>query len=319
MSVSWTVSGGLLGATLLAAALLVTGCPVTPDPCLWVVTNNVGTLAAPTDFVILQLRDPGGEWGENILGEDGTLPFGESLSFLLAPGLDDLDVRAWDAEASSWSRYEAGSCEDGQRIETVITADDLDVPCNWDITNLLGDSGVNYALLEIWVRIAGGADWGPGTLGGVPLAFEETLELAVETGYSFDVSAVDQDGIYYLLANEQECRDGEDLSSTISLSDEAPPCIWQVTNTIDGDFGPVSIVALTVTPSGTAETIVYQLPNTLSFGDVSEVPFFPRAVWDLQAVDELGQTYTYPEAALCLDGGELYALDVVAEDVDPAR
>ena len=309
-----------LGRALFAGGAVVgaVSCPATPEPCLWTVTNNVGSMNTPTDLVILQLREPGSiEWGENILGEQGPLPFGESFSFLLAPGVEDLDVRGWDAEANSWSQFEAHSCTNGERLDTVLTSDDLDVPCTWRITNRAGDSQTSYALLDVWVRIAGTVDWGPGLLEGVPLPFQDTLEVTVETGFAFDLSAADQDGVYYLENSTVECVDGEELETIVSLDDEAPPCVWQVTNGIDGALGPLRVVQLVLVPLSTGQPLVYDLANTLGFGDVTEVPFFPRDVYDLQVVDEIGQTYTYPQAALCLDGGELYALEAVAEDVDP--
>jgi|GEM_PF-6550886 len=300
----------------LAASLSLVGCPTVPAPCLWVVTNNVGTTEAPTALRGVFLRESGGEWGDNVLGTGSGVPFAESFSFLLPPETGPLDVRGVDGEGATWSQYGAQSCVDGERVETVLSADDLDVPCTWTVTNLVGDDAVNYALLDLWVRVTGTADWGPGLL-AEPLGYEGMAILPVETGFTYDLSALDQDGVFFLRLRDHTCFDGEDFSSTLTLNDEAPPCRWEVTNSINGDLGPLDIVALTVTPSGTGQTTVYELTNTLSLGDVTDVPFFPRAVWDLQAIDELGQTYSYPESALCLDGGEIYALDVVWGDRDP--
>lgn len=300
---------------LVAAVGLLAGCPEEPDACLWTVSNGVGSVDAPADLAGLFLREPGGDWGDNTLGDAGPLPFGESWSFLVAPGTPTLDLRGVDGEGTSWSRYGAETCVDGERFQTTLTSDDLDVPCTWTITNQVGDSSVNYALLDVWARINGSAEWGGGLLTET-LPFGESVEIQVETGWSYDLSAADQDAIFYLALNAVECLDGEDLSTTLTLADEAPPCTWQVTNAIDGDLGPLRITALAVTVSGTGQTQVYELTNALNFGDTTDVPFFPRALWDLQAIDELGQTYSYPESALCLDGGELYALDVVWEHVD---
>lgn len=306
-----------LTALTLAGSLLTTACPETPDPCLWVVTNNIGTIAAPTDLRGLFLREALGSWSDNVLGESGLIPFGGSHSFLLPPKSPLLDLRAADGAGSTWSAYGAHECTAGERVETVLTSENLDIPCTWTITNRMGDSSLNYAMLDLWIRVAGNSDWGGGFLGGQPLGYDGAVEVQVETGWTYDLSAMDQDGIFYLVNGDQTCLDGEQLSTVITLADEAPPCLWEVTNSIDGDLGPLRIVALTVTPSGTDQTTVYELTNTLSFGDITDVPFFPRAVWDLQAIDEIGQTYSYPESALCLDGGEVYALQIVGSDVDP--
>ncbi len=305
---------GGLGLTLLTVGLTahLAGCPASPDPCLWVVTNAVGPAV---DLRGLFVREPAGEWGENILGDAAAVGYGDSFSFLLPPDTPSLDLRAADGNGTTWSRYGASGCEDGDRIATTLTPSDLDVPCTWTITNRLGDAAVNYALLEVWIRATGSAEWGSGLLPEA-IGFDGAVQIPVETGRTYDLSAMDQDGIFYLRSGDQTCLDGEDLSTTLTLADEAPPCLWQVTNRIDGALGPLALVQLAVTPSGTGQTTVYDLSSRLEFGDTTEVPFFPRAVWDLQAVDELGQTYSYPESALCLDGGELYALDVVAGDVD---
>ena len=307
---------GLTALTLLLAPLL-SACPVTPEPCLWVVTNSIGTAAAPTALRGLFLREALGPWGENLFGESDLLPFGESYSFLLPPGSPVLDLRGADGDGSTWSSYGAHECADGGRLETELTSENLDIPCTWTITNRIGDSSLNYAMLDLWIRVAGNSDWGSGFLGGEPLGYDGAVEVQVETGWTYDLSVMDQDGVFYLINGDQTCLDGEALSTVVTLADEAPPCLWQVTNSIDGDLGPLRIVALAVTPSGTGQTTVYELTNSLSFGDATEVPFFARAVWDLQAIDEIGQTYSYPESALCLDGGEVYALQVVGSDADP--
>ena len=80
--------------------------------------------------------------------------------------------------------------------------------------------------------------------------------------------------------------------------------------------GPLGIVAMEVIDGATGESFVTEFIPPIIEGESGTVPFWPRTIWTLRAYDELGQTYTYPESALCLDGGEFYALDVVADDVD---
>ncbi len=302
-------------ALLLLALAVLSGCSLGPDPCLWIVTNNIGDLSASTTLTSLQLRAEGEAWGETVMGEVETIPFGESFSFLLGPGAPVVDLRASNEEGTTWSRFAENSCTDGTRHETILTADDLDVPCPWTITNDIGDSFVNYALLDVWVRIAGTADWGP-TLIDAPIPFGESVELLADVGWTYDLSAMDQDGVYYLRLDDQTCNSGLELESTLTLSHEAPPCIWEATNDIDGDVGALGIIALEVIRSDTGESFVTEFQPPLVRGEMAAVPFVARALWTLRAYDELGQSYTYPDSALCLDGGELYALDVIWADRD---
>jgi len=294
---------------------LTFGCAGAPDPCLWTVTNNIGDLDGPTDLVSLHLRAEGEEWGENTLGEVDALPFGESYSFLLAPGAPLLDLRAVDGDGTTYSRFAENSCTDGTRHETVLTSDDLDIPCTWTITNDIGDNAVNYALFDLWIRTVGISDWGGGLL-AAPLAFGDSVEFQVDVGWSYDLSGVDQDGVYFLRLGDQTCQSGQNFESTITLANEAPPCTWEATNEIDGGLGPLGIVAMEVIDGATGESFVTEFIPPIIEGESGTVPFWPRTIWTLRAYDELGQTYTYPESALCLDGGEFYALDVVADDVD---
>lgn len=302
-------------ALALLAVVALTGCPEGPDPCLWTVTNNIGELGASTDLTSLHLRASGEDWGENVLGEVAELPFGESFSFLLAPDAPLLDLRAIDADGTTWSRFAENGCTDGTRHESVLTADDLDVPCTWTITNQAGDAAVNYALFDLWVRVAGTTDWGTGLL-EESLGFGSSVEFTVDVGWTYDLSAVDQDGVYYLRLGDQTCQSGQNFESTISLANEAPPCTWEATNQIDGDLGPLGIVALEVIDVETGEAFLTEFLPPIVYGELASVPFYPRSLWTLRAYDELGQSYTYPESALCLDGGELYGLDVVWEDRD---
>ena len=300
----------------LIAVLLLTGCPEAPDPCLWTVTNNIGVIDASTDLITVGLRaGPSEEWGENVLGEVSSLPFGESFSFLVAPGAPALDVRGSDSEGTTWSRYEAMSCADGQRLETILTSDDLDVPCTWTVTNQVGDAAVNYALFDVWVRVAGAVNWGDSLLGG-PIPFGESVEFTADVGWTYDLSAMDQDGIYFLRLGDQTCASGDSFESTITFANEAPPCIWEATNTIDGALGPLGIVALEVVDVETGEGFVTEFLPPLVYDEMASIPFWPRTLWTLRAYDELGQSYSYPESALCLDGGEVYGLDITGADVD---
>lgn len=302
-------------ALLLLALVALAGCGGGPEPCLWVVTNNIGDLSASATLTSLQLRAEGEDWGENVMREVETLPFGESFSFLLAAGAPVVDLRGADSEGTTWSRFAENSCTDGTRHETILTADDLDVPCPWVIANEVGDAAVNYALLDIWVRISGTADWGPTLIDG-PIPYGESVELLADVGWTYDLSAMDQDGVYFLRLDDQTCNSGLVLESTITLSHVAPPCIWEATNAIDGDLGSIGIIALEVIRGDSGESWITEYNPPLVYGELASVPFEARALWTLRAWDELGQSYTYGDSALCLDGGEVYGLDVVWDDRD---
>ncbi len=296
-------------------AVLMLGCGGGPDPCLWIVTNNIGDLDTHATPTSLHLRAEGEDWGENVMGEVERLPFGESFSFLLGPGAPTVDLRAMDGDGTTWSRFAENSCTDGGRHETILTEDDLDVPCPWTVTNGVGDPDINFALLDLWARVSGTTDWGP-TLIDSAIPYGDSVELIVDVGWTFDLSAMDQDGVYFLRLDDQTCTSGLELESTITYAHQAPPCIWEATNAIDGDLGPLGIIALEVIRTDSGEGWVTEFNPPLVHGEMAAVPFDARALWTLVAWDELGQSYTYPESALCLDGGEVYGLDVIWEDRD---
>ena len=171
----------LLVPVLTVLVVLMVGCGGGPDPCLWIVTNNIGDVETHATPTSLHLRAEGEDWGENVMGEVESLPFGESFSFLLGPGAPTVDLRAVDGDGTTWSRFAENSCTDGGRHETILTEEDLDVPCPWTVTNGVGDPGINYALLDVWVRVSGTTDWGP-TLIDSAIPYGDRVELTVDVG-----------------------------------------------------------------------------------------------------------------------------------------
>jgi len=305
-------------ALLLAVALAAPGCPTPPENCLWTVTNHVGSLDSPVALWLLQVRVPGSDWADV---EAPELPFGHSFSLLLEPDDAWIDLRAVSGEGEAQTRYsrmEAVTCNDGNRVETKLTSDDLEVPCVWTIRNDLGDpGGVNYGLLGLWARVAGGnGNWGTELLAGDVIAYGDELEITLEVGWTYDLSAFDQATYYYLVHNAVTCDSGDEFTTTLTLGDRAPGCRWIVTNEIDGDVGQIPLVGLGVYHIDSDFGLELVLDPPLLFGETAEIVFPPRGIYDLVAYDQLGRTYSFLEAAYCNDGDESWGVELGEGDVD---